>query len=132
MRERAIREQLATLWPVTLVEVTLKEPHLPASPEHGPLDVYAREETREVRFDAVLQSNFAGIRTLRGVLQATFVAPRAVRHTMEVAVPELVDRSVVSGAWSPPHPDDLQPGTWRIEFGWDGRTIGERGFIVSA
>lgn len=143
-RERAIREQLATLWPVTLVDVTLKDPHLPADPEHGPLDVYARDETREVRFEAVLQSNFAGIRTLRGILQATFVTPHAaptppwqttagapVGHNMEIAVAELIDRSVVSGAWSPPHPDDLQPGTWRIEFGWDGRKIGERGFIVS-
>jgi serine/threonine protein kinase len=130
-RERAIREQLATLWPVTLVEVTLKDPHLPADPEHGPLDVYARDETREVRFEAVLQSNFAGIRTLRGALQATFVAPHAIAHTMEIAVAELIDRRVVSGAWSPPHPDDLQPGTWRVEFGWDGRKIGERGFIVS-
>ena len=119
------------LWPVTLVEVTLKDPHLPADPEHGPLDVYARDETREVRFEAVLQSNFAGIRTLRGILQATFVTPTSVGHTMEIAVAELIDRSVVSGAWSPSHPDDLQPGTWRIEFGWDGRKIGERGFIVS-
>jgi hypothetical protein len=84
-----------------------------------------------VRFEAVLQSNFAGIRTLRGALQATFVTPHAVRNTMEIAVAELIDRRVVSGAWSPPHPDDLQPGTWRIEFGWDGRKIGERGFIVS-
>ena len=130
-RERAIREQLATLWPVTLVQVNLKDPHLAASPDHGPLDVYAREETSEVRFEAVLQSNFAGIRTLRGVLQATFVNPRAIGNTMEIAVAELVDRSVVSGAWSPPHPDDLQAGTWRIDFGWDGRKIGERGFIVS-
>src|SRR5262249_7279247 len=53
--ERAIREQLASLWPVTLVEMTLREPHLPASPEHGPFDVYARDETQEVRFDAILQ-----------------------------------------------------------------------------
>src|SRR5581483_7542068 len=49
-RERAIREQLATLWPVTLVSASLRDPHLPAGPEHGPLDVYARDETREVRF----------------------------------------------------------------------------------
>jgi serine/threonine protein kinase len=130
-RERAIREQLATLWPVTLVGVTLKDPHLPASPEHGPLDVYARDETRAVAFEAILQSNFAGIRSLRGVLQATFVCPRAVAHTMDITVAELVDRSVVAGAWMPPHPEDLQPGPWRIDFGWDGRKIGERGFIVS-
>jgi hypothetical protein len=130
-RERAIREQLATLWPVTLVGVSLKDSHLPAGPDHGPLDVYARDETHEVRFDAVLQSNFAGIRGLRGALGATFVSPRAVAHTMEIPVVDLVDRIVVSGTWSPPHPDDLLPGIWRIDFWWDGRKIGEGGFVVS-
>ncbi len=130
-RERAIREQLATLWPVTLVAVSLKDPHLLAGPEHGPLDVYARDETDDVRFDAILQSNFAGIRTLRGTLVATFVSPRAVGHTIEIVVTDLVDRLSVSGAWSPPHPEDLLPGTWRIDFWWDGHKIGERGFVVS-
>jgi hypothetical protein len=195
-RERAIREQLALLWPVTLVSITLKDPHLPAGPEHGPLDVYAREETRDVRFEAVLQNNFAGIRSLRGTLGATFINPRgvaqvasdanaptgpmavpsfatppgapegapagppagppvspsaptmvfaarppvqaaaqvgvpAVAHTIDLTVTELTDRLAIAGAWTPPHPDDLEPGAWRIDFWWDGRKIGERGFVVS-
>jgi hypothetical protein len=131
-RERAIREQLAALWPVTLVEASLRDPHLPAGPEHGPLDVYARDETPHVRFDAVIQNNFAGIRSLRGALRAVVVSPRADGHTMEIPVAELADRLVVSGTWTPPTPDDLVPGTWRIDFWWDGRKIGERGFVVSA
>jgi hypothetical protein len=130
-RERAIREQLATLWPVTLVSASLKDPHLPAGPEHGPLDVYARDETREVRFDAVLQNNFAGIRALHGTLGAAFVSPQGQSHIVDVPVPELSDRAAVAGAWGPPPPAQFDPGMWRIEFWWDRHKIGEHGFIIS-
>ena len=42
--ERAIREQLAALWPVTLVSVTLRAPHLPAGPEHAARRLRARRD----------------------------------------------------------------------------------------
>jgi Protein kinase domain len=142
-RERQIREQLATLWPVTLVSASLRDPHLPAGPDHGPFDVYARDETREVSFEIALQSNFAGIRSLAGTLGARYIdpfdasiglpAPDSARPcSVELDVRDFADRVVLSGHWGPDDPQGFQPGVWRIEFWWDGRKIGERGFVISA
>ena len=144
-RERAIREQLAALWPVTLVDVTLRAPHLAAGPDHGPLDVYARDETASVAFDVVLQNNFAGIRPLRGSLRVAVdpARARAVPTRVGIALmicprPTVVDRvrarrCVVAGKRGR---DDsrvgLDAGVWRFDFRWDGRKIGERGFVISA
>lgn len=149
--ERAIREQLAALWPLTLVRASLRDPHLPAGDDHGPLDVYAREDTRDVAFDIVVQNNYAGIRSLSGTLGVVFVDPRGVPRgadaspsaspmgssavppiTADIAVENLVDRDTFSGRWGPPAGREFEPGTWRIELWWDGRKIGERGFVISA
>ena len=138
-RERHIREQLATLWPVTLVELLLRDPHLPAGPDHGPYDVYARDETRAIAFTAVLQNNFAGIRPLRGELAVAFVRPGADISTVPPVLPsltidpgEFVDRVAVEGRWSPDDEREcFPPGAWRLELWWDGRKIGERGFVIS-
>jgi serine/threonine protein kinase len=141
--ERAIREQLAALWPVTLVSVTLRAPHLPAGPEHGPLDVYARDEIASVAFGVVLQNNYAGIRPLRGSLRVAAIGPehgtwnsagRLPRGTMDLPVPDLVDRAALEGAWAPEagFGAGLDAGVWRFDFIWDGRKIGEREFVISA
>jgi serine/threonine protein kinase len=132
-RERAIREQLAALWPVTLVGVTLRAPHLPAGPDHGPLDVYARDETASIAFGVVLQSNYAGIRPLSGSLRVAVIDPRRANHSdnfLELSAPDFVDRVALEGAWSPE--EGFDAGVWRFDFLWDGRKIGEREFVISA
>ena len=135
-RERAIREQLAALWPVTLVGVTLHAPHLPAGPDHGSLDVYARDETDSIAFGVVLQSNYAGIRPLTGALRVAIVGPRRVNdacnacNVVDLPASDLVDRVALEGEWSPDKGFDA--GVWRFDFIWDGRKIGEREFVISA
>jgi hypothetical protein len=140
-RERAIREQLAALWPMTLVSASLRDPELPAGPAHGPLDVYGRERTLGVGFDVVLQNNYAGIRPLRGMLGAVYIDPGGVAQreaaggsgfTLELPVLDLVDRASISGTWGPQDSRGFQPGTWRIELWWDARKIGERAFVIGA
>lgn len=136
-RERAIREQLAALWPVTLVAVTLRAPHLPAGPDHGPLDVYARDDTASIAFDVVLQSNYAGIRPLHGSLRVAAVGPRRANPSdavVDLPAPDFVDRLALEGAWPPPphEPGSFEAGVWRFDFLWDGRKIGEREFVISA
>jgi serine/threonine protein kinase len=140
-RERAIREQLAALWPMTLVSASLRDPELPAGPAHGPLDVYGRERTRGVGFDVVLQNNYAGIRPLRGMLGAVYIDPGGVAQreaaggsgfTLELPVLDLVDRASISGTWGPQDSRGFQPGVWRIELWWDARKIGERTFVIGA
>lgn len=138
-RERQIREQLAALWPVTLVELLLRDPHLPAGPDHGPYDVYARDETRAVAFTAVLQNNFAGIHALRGSLAVAFVPPGREAAPAPPLSPSLtldpgdfVDRVALDGRWPPGEEEgSFLPGLWRLELWWDGRKIGERGFVIS-
>jgi hypothetical protein len=141
-RERHIREQLAALWPVTLVELLLRDPHLPAGPDHGPYDVYARDDTRDIAFTAVLQNNFAGIRPLRGELAVAFVRPGGeiaaapLSPSLTLDPGEFADRVAIDGRWVPgdepeSFPQSFLPGLWRLELWWDGRKIGERGFVIS-
>jgi hypothetical protein len=138
-RERHIREQLAALWPVTLVELLLRDPHLPAGPDHGPYDVYARDETRAVAFTAVLQNNFAGIHALRGALAVAFVPPGGeiapappLSPSLTLDPGDFVDRVALDGRWPPGGEErSFLPGLWRLELWWDGRKIGERGFMIS-
>jgi hypothetical protein len=155
-RERAIREQLAALWPMTLVSASLRDPDLPAGPAHAsrgvsppgaspldksPIDVYRRDRTRTVGFDVVLQNNYAGIRPARGTLGAAYIDPDGVTQraasgesafTLELPVLDLVDRASLSATWGPADPRGFKPGVWRIELWWDARKIGERSFVISA
>jgi hypothetical protein len=105
------------------------------------MDVYGRDRTRDVGFDAVLQNNYAGIRPLRGTLGAAYIDPHGITQrgsdgesafTLEVPVPGLEDRASISGTWGPSDPLGFQPGLWRIELWWDARKIGERAFVISA
>jgi hypothetical protein len=138
-RERVIREQLAALWPVTLVTVTLHAPHLPAGPDHGPLDVYAGDETASIAFGVILQSNYAGIRPLTGSLSVAVIGPPIGASprtngtpdvTLDLPAPNFVDRVALEGTWAPD--EGFDAGVWRFDFLWDGRKIGEREFVVSA
>jgi serine/threonine protein kinase len=132
--DRAIREQLAALWPVTLVGVTLHAPHLPAGPGHGPLDVYARDDTTAVTFAVILQNNYAGLKALGGALRVDVMAAEGARRppieTLELATSDLVDRVALEGAWAPQ--EGFRAGVWRFDFIWDNRKIGEREFVISA
>jgi hypothetical protein len=51
--------------------------------------------------------------------------------TLEIPLSDLIDRDTVTGSWGPDAAQGFAPGTWRIELWWDGRKIGERGFVIS-
>ena len=71
-------------------------------------------------------------------------ACRPPRGTIDLPVPDLVDRQTLEGAWPPARLSTqvwrsrrrprlrLDAGVWRFDFIWDGRKIGEREFVISA
>jgi serine/threonine protein kinase len=136
--DREIRQRLGAIWPLIVVDLTLRAPHMPAGPDHGPFDVYDREQTREVAFDVTLQNALAGLAVLHGPLEVRYLDPRGrvsrgadSPPTASFVLPlDLVDRTTSSGAWRGDS-RGFTPGLWRIELWWEGRKIGDRGFIVS-
>ena len=121
--DREIRKRLGALWPLIVVDVALRTPHMIAGPDHGPYDVYDRDATREVAFEVTLQNALAGIAPLRGSLEVRFFDPRGGLSRRSESpsgcsfvIPlDLTDRTTCAGAWSG-DARGFTPGLWRIEF----------------
>ena len=138
-RERTIRAELGKIAPVILVSLSFRSPHLAASDEHGPYDVYAHDQLDVVTIDATLQNTCAGITMLKGDLGVAFVNPEGVvsrrvdspgRLSFTVPI-SLHDRETYSGSWRGSEDEAFQSGQWRVELFWGERKIGDRLFIVS-
>ena len=150
------REQLAALWPVTLVERHAARAASAGRTRPRPLDVYARDETASVAFDVVLQKQLRGhpircadrcgspidrpARTAAGTARSwirraagsIFGARSSIANARRcVAAGAAVDAGV-DASLDAALDASLDAGVWRFDFIWDGRKIGEREFVVSA
>jgi hypothetical protein len=139
-RERAVRERLAAIAPIIVVDLKLRGAHLPAGTDENQRDdVYARDDTREVAFDVTLQNTLAGIKSVHGMLGVAYIEPGGTvsrrpdspAHLSFALAVDIADRAAFAGSWGGGRAPWFRSGHWRVELWWDGRKIGDRPFVVS-
>jgi hypothetical protein len=149
-KEKDLRARVAEQWPVSLVDVKLRNEDAKGNALGGFTNRLAKDSIRYLCYHITLQNNFAGIKELQGKLGIKYIAPDGTvrKKTSAPTSPyesifsnlfnpysferdlKIAETITHSSGWGNSTQSAFSPGEHRIEFWWGGKKIGETKFTV--
>lgn len=136
--EKEKRARIAEAWPLTITEIKLRNEN--GSQSFGSFsDRFNEYDVRYIQWYATLKNNFVGVKTLSGDLYVKYIkpdgtldynasiSPSGYTHRKTINVYDTTEESM---GWGSERESTYRTGTYRIQFWWNGRIIGEKSFTV--
>jgi hypothetical protein len=136
-RDQALRSRLAEFLPVTATEVKLQNTAKDGTALGDYTTTFSQRSARYIHWKVSLQNTATGIRAATGTLKVRYIGPDgAVIRTdrsptgetqeVQLSINNLQEEEAGIGGDAP----NWLPGTYRIQFRWNDRLIGQQVFTV--